>query len=88
MTRDVFHLGKEPFSSSFYPIDASISMCDYAQMNAFTVWNDRPQGGSVHSDKSIILNVQRYVTTIDNGGLPSSMYGSRHFPEEKTVLNF
>ena len=86
--RDVFRLGEEPFSSSFFPLDSSISLTDYAEENAFTVWNDRPQGGAVHSDKSIIINVQRYVKTIDNGGLPSSMYGSTHYPDDKTVLNF
>ena len=86
--RDVFRLGSAPFSSSLFPVDASISLTDYAEDNAFTVWNDRPQGGSVHSDKAIILNVQRYVATQDNGGLPASMYGSLHYPDDKTVLNF
>ena len=88
MERDVFRLGSAAFSSSFVPVDCSISVNDYQQKQSFTVWNDRPQGGSVHSDGSIIINVQRYIKTIDNGGLPSYMYGGNHFPSQKTVMNF
>lgn len=42
----------------------------------------------MHSDKAILLNVQRYVSSQDNGGLPASMYGGLHYPDDKTVLNF
>ena len=88
MERDVFRLGNAAFSSSFVPVDSSISISDYQQSQTFTVWNDRPQGGSVHSDGTLLINVQRYVSTIDNGGLPSHMYGSTSFPSKKTFMHF
>ena len=71
MERPVYKLGSDAnFAKSFFPVDSSITMSNYEETKAFTVWNDRPQGGSVHSDKSITLLVQRYVNTKDNGGLP------------------
>ena len=39
----------------------------------FTVWNDRPQAGSVHSDGSINLLAQRYLQVNDRGGVPERM---------------
>lgn len=46
--REVFRKDSdEAFSASFYPVDASITMHDYFGKRSFTVWNDRPQAGSV-----------------------------------------
>ena len=71
VTRPIFKSkSADYFSSSFYPVDASITMGDSAGQRSFTVWNDRPQGGSVHEeDKSIKLLVDRRVTTVDLGGI-------------------
>ena len=38
-----------------------------------TIWNDRPQAGSVHADKSIRLLVERRIRTGDFGGIPEKM---------------
>jgi hypothetical protein len=40
--REVFKNDNEPFSASFYPVDASITMHDFYGKRSFTVWNDRP----------------------------------------------
>lgn len=90
MQRPVYRLGSdEGFAHSFFPVDASITMSDYEENRAFTVWNDRPQAGSVHSDKSITLLVQRYVKTNDEGGLPQVMYSyNRNSPLQKTVTTY
>lgn len=47
----------EYFSASFVPVDASITASDYARTRMVTIWNDRPQAGSVHGDGSINLLV-------------------------------
>ena len=59
-----------PFSSSFYPVDASISVKNKGMDSALTIWNDRPQAGSVHAEnKSILLLVDRQLKTRDLGGI-------------------
>jgi len=63
--REVFRKDSDSFSASFVPVDASISIGDYKKENMFTVWNDRPQAGSVHYDRSIKLLVQRGLRTDD-----------------------
>ncbi len=72
--RRVFTNDNEPFSASFYPVDASITMHDFYGKRSFTVWNDRPQAGSVHYDKSIKLLVQRALLTNDHGGIGEKLY--------------
>ena len=42
IARDVFKSGSAPFSSSFYPVDNSITITDFGQLNSMTIWNDRP----------------------------------------------
>ena len=38
--------------------------------SALTIWNDRPQAGSVHAEnKSILLLVDRQLKTRDFGGI-------------------
>ena len=39
--------GRVYFSREFYPVDSSITIMDGDGTNSLTVWNDRPQGGSV-----------------------------------------
>ena len=70
VARDVFKSGSGAFSSSFYPIDNSITMTDFDKLNSITIWNDRPQAGSVHDDKSIKLLIDRNIKSNDNGGIP------------------
>ena len=41
VTRDVFKTGSGAFSSSFYPINNSITISDFEKLNSLTVWNDR-----------------------------------------------
>jgi len=55
VSHEVMRFGQESFSATFVPVDASISIRDYKQERQFTVWNDRPQAGSVHYDGSIKL---------------------------------
>ena len=62
------------YSASFYPVDSSITMGDSADKMSFTVWNDRPQAGSVAYDKSIKLLIDRRVRTSDQGGIPENMF--------------
>ena len=71
VTRKVFpQEGKEEyFSQSFYPVDASITMGDLEGERSLTVWNDRPQAGSVHFKHGIRLLIERRVNTKDAGGL-------------------
>ena len=74
VTRDVFKSESGPFASSFYPVDASITINDKAGKNALTVWNDRPQAGSVHAvDSSIKLLIDRKLETFDFGGINEVM---------------
>ena len=60
-------------------------MSDYSQNDAFTVWNDRSQGGSVHYDGRIKLLIDRRVKGLDLGGLTQSIYLNQ---TEPLVLNF
>ena len=51
MKRDVYDDKDQiEFSKSFYPVDSIISVSNVSQDRALTVWNDRPQAGSVHSN--------------------------------------
>ena len=87
--RDVFrNTNSEAFSSSFYPVDASITMHDFEKERAFTVWNDRPQAGSVQYDKSIKLLVQRAIGTNDRGGLYENLYANEGRSSEVLSVNF
>ena len=74
VSHEVFRNGSAPFAASFVPVDASITMRDFAEASSFTVWNDRPQAGSVHYDKSIKLLLQRALRTNDHGGIPTKLY--------------
>ena len=60
--RKVF-TGEESFAKSFYPVDSSITISGENGQGetSLTVWNDRPQAGSVHSDSSIKLLIDRRV---------------------------
>lgn len=69
MERDVFKTDSEAFSASFYPVTASITAADRAGEHAFTIWNDRPQAGSVHHDGKIKLLIDRRTITMDEGGV-------------------
>ena len=62
-----------PVSSSFYPVTSLISSCDSKKENALTIWNDRPQAGSVHQDGGMKLLIDRRVKTNDSGGIPEKM---------------
>ena len=42
VAREVFKSGSASFSSSFYPVDNSITITDFGQLNSMTIWNDRP----------------------------------------------
>lgn len=61
----------EYFSSAFFPVDASITIKSRVgagttdTQKSLTVWNDRPQAGSVQYDKSIKLLIDRRVMTSD-----------------------
>lgn len=35
--------------------------------------NDRPQGGSVHNDGKIKINIARRIVTTDEGGMEETM---------------
>ena len=85
MTRRVFEKDSGAFSSSFYPITSLISMSDADKENAFTVWNDRPQAGSVHYDGGMKLLIDRRVSSIDLGGIPDPMF--LHF-DDPLILDF
>lgn len=76
--------GSESFSASFVPVDASITAGDYDETSMFSVWNDRPQAGSVHGDGSINLLVRRLIDTNDYGGIPERV----HKPEGILTLSF
>lgn len=67
--RSVMRTDIDYFTKELYPVDASITMQDYAKTRAFTVWNDRPQAGSVHDDKSIKLLIDRRTKQHDNAGV-------------------
>ena len=84
MKREVFK-GDKPFAASFYPVTCSITMDDWEETNSFTVWNDRPQAGSVHYDGSIKLLIDRRIRSNDSGGISEPM-----FLEQKgnLMLNF
>lgn len=86
--RDVFKNDSESFSASFYPVDASITMHDSIGERSFTVWNDRPQAGSVHYDKSIKLLVQRALLINDHGGIDELLYQDRGVPDQILTVNF
>ena len=78
MTRKVYddELAEE-FSKHFYPVDSFISIADAGNRRTFSVWNDRPQAGSVHSSRlsgGIKLLLDRRLTTNDKGGIPRPMY--------------
>ena len=76
------------FSSTFYPIDASITMTDLARDRAFTVWNDRPQAGTVHDDGSLKLLIERRLTLSNHWDVPEPMYGNPHQPDHSFKINF
>lgn len=61
------------FASSFNPVNSLICQPNYVHTRFFGVQNDRPQGGSVHNDGKIKLNIARRLITMDAGGLPASM---------------
>ena len=42
ISREVFKSGSGAFSSSFYPVDSSITITDFARRSSLTVKNDRP----------------------------------------------
>ena len=66
ITREVWKVDSGAFSSSFYPVDASITVNDSEKKIAMTIWNDRPQAGSVHNDdKSIKLLIDRRLKSKD-----------------------
>jgi len=74
MTRTVYNDEDDTeFAEHFYPVDSLISVADAAGRRSFTVWNDRPQAGSVHSNQKsggIKLLIDRRVRTNDKGGIP------------------
>ena len=70
------------------PVDVSITARDESKKKAFTVWNDRPQAGAVHYDKSVKLLIERAVRTKDKGGIGEEMYDGKHKPSEKQTFNF
>ena len=78
MTRKVYaDEDQVEFSSTFYPVDSVISVYNTEETRALSVWNDRPQAGSVHSNKQsggIKLLVDRRIGTLDKGGIPTLMY--------------
>ena len=72
--REVFQTLSKDFSASFYPVTSQITAMDASETKSFTVFNDRPQAGSVHYDKSIKLLIDRRVKSNDNGGIPDPMF--------------
>lgn len=84
--RKVFdEVDEAPFASTFYPIDSVISMSDKEKVNSLTIWNDRPQAGTVHYDGRMKLLIDRRTKLRDFGGLPESMITV--YPNN-LVLNF
>ena len=73
VSRKVFKLASAPFSSSLYPIDAAISIHDSLRERSLTIFNDRPQAGSVYDDHSLKLLIDRRVQTSDTGGFIDPM---------------
>lgn len=72
--RKVFdEVDEAPFASTFYPIDSVISMSDKENVNSLTIWNDRPQAGTVHYDGRMKLLIDRRTKLKDFGGLPETM---------------
>ena len=63
-------------------------MHDFDGERSFSVWNDRPQAGSVHYDKSIKLLVQRALLTNDHGGIGEKLYKGRGVSDEILTVNF
>ena len=87
MKRDVFVDYSASFSSSFYPVNTMISAFDRGAQQAFSVWIDRPQAGSVHETGGLKLLIDRRVASKDNGGIPQEMQ-LYDFEDDKLVLNF
>ena len=54
----------------------------------FTVWNDRPQAGSVHYDGSLKLLIDRQIKTQDRGGISEPMTSSAYRDQESLQLEF
>ncbi len=86
--RDVMRSGVDNFSKMMYPVDASITMVDFSKSRAFTVWNDRPQAGTVQDDSSIKLLIDRRTQYRDNAGISETMYGKYDENGGKLHLNF
>ena len=86
--RSVMRTNVDYFTKELYPVDASITMQNYAKTQAFTVWNDRPQAGSVHDDNSIKLLIDRRTKQYDNAGMQESMYGPEDVNGGKLHLYF
>lgn len=86
MSREVFKSGTDQFSAAFFPVDTSITIRDFAKERSLTVWNDRPQAGSVQDDKSIKLLIDRFVKTVDDGGITEAMVPYR--PKSTLDLHF
>ena len=61
-------------------------MTDFNRLNSITIWNDRPQAGSVHDDKSIKLLIDRKIKSNDNGGIPELLQPFR--PDVNLHLHF
>ena len=87
--RDVMRSGVDAFSKMMYPVDASITMVDFSKSRAFTVWNDRPQAGTVQDDSSIKLLIDRRTLQVNrNAGISERMYGFYDKNVGKLHLNF
>ena len=79
MTRNVVPADQKAyFSSTFYPVDSSITLSDSLGEKSLTVWNDRPQAGAVHYDGSLKLLIDRAPKTKDYGGIPQSLFPFQH----------
>ena len=88
MKREAYQDG-DYFTGDFYPVDSSITVNEGAGDRSMTIWNDRPQAGSVQmADGSVKLLVQRNLVTHDSGGVNEGMY-HRHFEKvEPLELSF
>ena len=77
MKRDVYNDSDQiEFSRSFYPVDSMISVSNVSRNKTLTIWNDRPQAGSVHSNSEsggIKLLIDRFITSVDAGGIDTPM---------------
>ena len=73
------------FAKTFYPVDSVIKYHNQKHNHTISVWNDRPQAGTVHYDGNVRLLIDRRNQLQDEGGMPHPL--KMDFPDD-LILNF